>query len=339
VALNDSGRGYLTSARTTSDQLIADVLGTQTASIGVLRVDSLPNTAPPDAVPAIAGLSSALIGWQNQSPLGIPEIRVRYAPAGGFTLGPELVASAPILGPTNADAGLVASGDVFGDAALAWVQGSGASTRIVAAQMYQPPGSFAARKRIIYTRSPQPVLSWTTSNQAWGPLVYQVTLDGTALGRTGATTFRPPVPLSEGPHVYQVTAYNAAGVARPANAATVLVDTIAPRARVSLSGSRRAGASVHLQVRYSDVRPPEPAGASSGIASVTVNWGDRVRVKIKRSKFHVYRRPGLYKLTVTVADRAGNKATVQRFLRIVPATGRHRTHAPRATHGARRPSR
>ncbi|MDQ6605801.1 MAG: hypothetical protein M3Z06_04545, partial [Actinomycetota bacterium] len=179
VVMNDSGRGYLISVRTSSDQLFADVLGTQGANNGGLRVDSLPNTAPPDAVPATAGLSSALIGWQEDvSPLALAEIRVRYAPAGALSLGPELVASAPIFGATDADAGLVAGGDVFGDGALAWVQGSGASTRIMAAQMYQPPGSFAAGKRFAYTRSSRPVLSWSTSSEAWGPLIYQVTLDG-----------------------------------------------------------------------------------------------------------------------------------------------------------------
>ncbi len=319
VAMNDSGRGYMTSARTSSDQLFADVLGTVGADNGVLRVDSLANTTAPDAVPAIAGLSSALIAWQESAPpLDIAEIRVRYGPTGGFSLGPELVASTPVLGSTDADAGLVAGGDVAGDGALAWVQGSGASTRIVAAQMYQPPGSFAASRRITYTRSTTPVLSWSPSRQSWGPLSYQVTLDGVAVGRTGATAFRPSVPLSEGPHTYQVMAINAAGVTRPANPATVLVDTIAPSARVSLSGTRRVGASVRLQVRYSDVRAPEPAADASGVASVSVAWGDGVRAKIGHLKSHAYRRPGLYRLTVTVTDRAGNKATVLRFLRIVP---------------------
>ncbi|MDQ6606827.1 MAG: hypothetical protein M3Z06_09825, partial [Actinomycetota bacterium] len=147
----------------------------------------------------------------------------------------------------------------------------------------------------------------------------------------GATAYRPAVPLSEGPHVYQVTALNPVGVARPASPATVLVDTIAPSARVRLSGRRRVGAAVRLQVRYSDVRPPEPPAASSGVAYVNVNWGDGFKAKIGHGKFHVYRRPGLYKLTVAVADRAGNKATVVHFLRIVPAA-----RVRRAAHSAPR---
>jgi hypothetical protein len=320
LVMDDSGRGYMTSGRTSSDEVTANVLGTTGANAGILRVDSLTNTAPPDAVPATAGFASLLIGWQQTaSPPGVAEIRVRYAPTGAFSLGPELVASTPILGATNADAGLVAGGDVFGDGALAWVQGSGASTRIVAALLYQPPGSFAASRRITYTGSRQPVLSWSTSREAWGPVVYQVTLDGVpVLPRTGATAYRPAVPLSDGPHTYQVTAYNTPGGSQPTKVATVLVDTIAPRARISLSGTRRSGASVHLQVRDSDVRPPEPAADSSGVASVAVNWGDGLRSKIGHTKSHVYSRPGLYKLTVTVTDRAGNKATVLRFLRIAP---------------------
>ncbi len=335
VVMDDSGRGYMTSARTITHQLMADALGNNGANGGVFRVDSLPNTASSDAVPAIAGGSAMLIGWQEDSaPLAPAEIRVRYAPAGGSSLGPELVLSSPILGSTNADAGLFAGGDAAGDAALAWVQGTGASTRIVAAQMYQPPGSFGASRRITYSRSPQPVLSWSTPREAWGPLVYVVTLDGVQVARSGASTYRPAAPLSEGPHLYQVTAFNAAGVATPASAASLLVDTIAPSARISLSGTRRAGATVHLRVRSSDVRPPEPVADSSGVASVTVNWGERHRAKHPSNKSHVYSRPGLYKVTVTVVDRAGNKATAVQHVRIVPASGARSKRSGRTVHRA-----
>src|SRR6202023_612711 len=99
----------------------------------------LPNASPPDAVPAIAGLFSDLIAWQHDPGASqMPEIRARYAP-GGSGLGPELVLSAPLQGPTDAAAGLAGAGDVAGDAAVAWVQGSPGALRIVVAQMYQPP--------------------------------------------------------------------------------------------------------------------------------------------------------------------------------------------------------
>jgi hypothetical protein len=321
VLMGEYGRGYMTSARASSNALFADVLGTNGVSNGVLRVDSLPNASPPYAVPATAGLSSLLIAWQQAPSLATAEIRVRYATGGG-ALGPELVASSPSLGPASAARGLAAGGDVNGDAALAWVQGAGASTRIVTAQMYQLPGSFAVPEQTTYSRSPEPTLSWSVANEAWGPVLYQVTVDGVLVARTPATTYRPATPLSEGPHAYQVTADNPAGLGRPASPATVVIDTVAPSARVSLSGTRRAGSPVRVAVRYSDVRPPEPAADSSGVATVRISWGDGTSSAIGHGQAHVYPRPALYKLTVTVADRAGNATTVVHYLRIVAARGR-----------------
>jgi hypothetical protein len=325
VLMNEFGRGYVTSGRTTSHQLVADTLGTNGISGGVQRVERLPNTAAPFGVPAAAGLSSLLIGWQQTPSLpGSPEIEVRYATGSG-ALGNEQTASTPNLGATDAASGLAAAGDVNGDAALAWVQGSGASTRIVTAQMYQPPGSFSASARASYVATTRPTLSWSAPNKSWGPLTYVVTLDGVAVAETTTNRYVPSAPLAEGLHTYQITAYNQAGIAQAANPATVVVDTIAPVVRVTVLGSPRAGSPVRLSVRDSDVRPPEPPADASGVKSVTVKWGDRVVNAILRSKSHIYRLPGLFTITVIVVDRAGNQTRVIHRVRVVAAAATERT--------------
>ena len=339
VVIGEYGRGLVTSARDDSNQLFAMLLGNNGASGPVTRMDSLQNAAPPEAVPALAGLYSDLIAWQQDpGSAGMPEIRVRYS-RDGSTFGSELVVSSPSLGPTVAASGLAAAGDISGDAVIAWVQGTGSSTRIVADQLYQPPGSFSALSSFRYVRSSRPVLAWSPAPDDWGPVRYVVTLDGSQLSQTGAASVRVPAPLPDGRHTWQVTAVNPAGLTTAARAATVWVDTVAPVARLALGGRRRTGSVLHIYVTYSDSPPPEPPGDASGIAEVVVNWGDGSVVHIRHGKYHAYERPGRYKLTVVVKDRAGNATKLVRSVRIssrhpAPATPRRRRSAD---HGAGTP--
>ena len=71
-------------------------------------------------------------------------------------------------------------------------------------------------------------------------------------------------------------------------------------------------------------------GIVLGVASVIVNWGDRSMYQILHGKFHIYRRPGLYLLHVTVTDRAGNVTRLTRWLRI--------RRKPKPTRPKRRPA-
>jgi hypothetical protein len=321
------GRGWVLSARDQSNQLYATSLSTNDAFGSTLRVDSLANGDQPDAVSSNAGLTSTYIVWQqNPGTSGPAEIRMRYAPTGG-DLGPEQVISSPDLGATNADQGLEAAGDVAGDAAAAWVQGSGDSTRIVAAQLFQPPGGFSPSKSFSYATSAQPQLSWGAASELWGPPTYVVKLDGAPVGQTTATSFVLPTPVTNGRHVYQVTAVNAAGLATAARAATVFVDTVKPKVSLRFSGTRAIGYTIHLRARYSDPPPPGlPKSAASGVATVYVNWGDRTaKARIRRTTAaHVYTRKHAYTVTVTVTDRAGNRTVVKQRLVIAATPPKHK---------------
>ena len=191
AAVTEYGTGFVTSETDQSHLLYATTLG-GTESLGqTVRVDSLPNSNPPDAVPASAGLISNFIAWQQTPGIAGPaEIRVRYA-SDGADLAPEQVVSDPALGATDADQGLVAAGDVAGDAAVAWVQGSGASTSIVAAQLFQAPGGFVPSNGFRYATSASPVLSWSTESELWGAPTYALRIDGTPVGQTTANSLVP----------------------------------------------------------------------------------------------------------------------------------------------------
>lgn len=320
VAVTEYGGGWVTSEHDASHALFTTGLGTNESIGGVGRVDSEANDTNADAVPGIAGLVSTFIAWQQDPGIAGPaEIRLRFAP-NGSDLGAEQVISSSALGATNADLGLQTGGDVSGDAAVAWVQGSGAATRIVAAQLYQPPGGFTPAHAFAYADSARPLVAWSGAAELWGSPVYVVRVDGVAVGQTTATQMTLPAPLANGRHAYQVVAVNQAGLSSTAKAATVLVDTLPPRVSLTVTGQRYVKVAQRLRVTYSDRVPPgQPASSASGVQSVSVGWGDsRATSRIARNTAtHTYKRKGTYKVTITAFDRAGNRTVVTRKIKII----------------------
>ena len=263
-------------------------------------MDSQPNSALPSAAPGIAGLSSMLLAWQQSSSSGA-EVRLRYAPTPG-NLGPEQVVSNPAQGPTDASAGLFTGGDGSGDAAAAWVQGSGSQRSIVAAQLFTLPSAPAPSASLSYTRKATPVLSWSASREVWGPITYSVSMDGQTLAQTGATSLPITSGLIDGPHHWQVTAINLAGARSTGATATVWVDTTPPRLQLTLGGRPHTHGRVQLTVLAVDVpNPLQPGAQASGIAKVRTRWGDRSKVVSGRRVSHKYARAGLYRLVVTAS--------------------------------------
>jgi hypothetical protein len=152
----------------------------------------------------------------------------------------------------------------------------------------------------------------------WGPLTYAVTLDGALLGQTTATSITAPAALTQGAHSWQVSATNRAGLASSSGAGTVFVDTIAPTAKLTVTGRQQVGSKLHVNVSWSDVPPGLPPSAASGVASVLLNWGDHTVLEMIHNQLHSYRRAGRYLIVVYVADRAGNRTTLTQWVRIKP---------------------
>src|SRR6202044_2668302 len=131
---------------------------------------------------------------------------------------------------------------------VAWVQGSGAGTSIVADQMYQLPGGFVPARSFTYATTATPTLSWSGAAELWGSPEYVVKLDGVPVGETPALSLATPI--TNGRHVYQVTAVNQAGLSTPAPAATVFVDTVAPSVSFTVHGTSVVKTREQLRVRY-----------------------------------------------------------------------------------------
>jgi hypothetical protein len=160
------------------------------------------------------------------------------------------------------------------------------------------------------------VIRWLPAREPWGSLGYQVAVDGVLLAQTPATSVRLG-PLTDGPHTWQVTAVNQAGATTAARPVPVFVDTVHPPVNVSLRGSLRTGSLLRLFARYADPPPPAlPASDASGVGSVAVDWGDGAKATFRQGIRHAYRRPGRYRLTVRVTDKAGNVTALAQTVRI-----------------------
>jgi hypothetical protein len=339
VGTTQTGTGWLTSEQTTSHNLYGDWLRGAEYPTTPVQLNTQYNAGAPYAAPAAAGNVAMVIPWQQASGIGAAaDIRLRYAPDGN-NLGAEEVVSTPALGSTNAALGLFAGGDGDGDAAVAWVQGSGASTRIVARQLFQNPGSFSPYSLFSYSRTRHPTLTWSSALEQWGPIRYVVKLDGRAVTQTDATSARVPTLVGQGRHSWRVTAYNLAGEAVSDRQSTVFVDSLAPRVTVKVTGARHPHVQLRVTVKPTDAPRGLPAADGSGVASISVRWGDGKRATIKRTSahktaLHAYGRRGKFKLQVIVTDRAGNRKVVTRTIKITRASrsGPHGRH-----HGVRRP--
>lgn len=329
VAVTEYGEGWVTSERTLTEGVFAQGLSDNAQPLGAAQINSLPITSAPDPVPAIAGLYSTFIAWQQQpGGTGPSEIRVRYAPD-GETLGPEIVASSPAQGPVDAADGIAAAGDVYGEAAVAWLQGPPGASTLMVDQMYQPPGPFLARA-IHYVTTSTPAFAWTRPH-GWGPMKYSLVVSGALVGQTYGSSGTPAAPIPDGPHSWQIFAANPAGQQSKTKVAGVFIDTVPPHVKLRLRSPAVAGTNLLTTLTYADLpQPGEPRFDASGVAKVVVRWGDGTTTRLRLGTHHVshtYRHAGRYEVTVLVSDRAGNLTRLVAKLRVVKSApkGKHST--------------
>jgi hypothetical protein len=336
VAVTEFGAGFVTSERNQSHNLVAMTLGQNDVPGAVQQVNTLAQQSDPYAVPAPAGTISNTIAWQQDpGSAGLPEIRLGYAPDGS-DINPAQVVSSPTLGPTEAARGLFAAGDLAGDTAIAWVQGGGSQSRIVAAQLFQAPGSLSPSDLFQYSTSVYPVLAWSSASELWGAPNYVIKADGVPIANTTATQAQSPIALAQGRHAWQVTAVNLAGVTNVSRVATVFVDSLPPRVSFRFTGPRHVRSRVRIHVSYSDVYGGITRAQASGTRSVKVRWGNGSTSRIVLGRHvasHVYRRRRTYTVTVTAVDKAGNQTVARSRLKITRKQPPHRKRRHRRHRG------
>ena len=324
VSEGEYGRGLITAVRSDTGGVMTTVLGADGSLGSPAAVNAAPTSASATAVPAVAGLFSSLVAWEQAPGSGATaDLRLRFT-QNGTDLGPETVVSSPTAGPTDAADGLAAGGDVQGDAALAWLQGPAGAPVLYTEEFLQAPGGFAASTPFRYSRNRQPTLTWGAPTELWGGLTYQVSVDGQAVAQTQQTSFTLPSPLADGPHSWQVTATNAVGQSSTMAAAQVWIDATPPTVSIGLTGIPRVGSPVSVSVSASDTPPGGTPDGASGLARGRLDFGDGTIVPTLAGTAHTYARPGSYLVGETVEDRAGNAVVASTRVRIVSAAAARR---------------
>lgn len=318
ISMNEFGRGFVLAGDDSTDQLIGTPLGNSgVPSAPPAQVSQGTSTAPLAGVPAVAGTSAVMLAWEQSPVSGPPQVLGRYS-SDGVSLGSAQVLSASGSQPQPAR-GLAAAGDYGGDAAVAWVQGTTGSLSLESAQFYRPPGPAEPTVKFAYARTSMPRLHWNAGDDAWGPLRYRVTVSGAVVGWSSATSMSVPEPLVDGPHVWRLTTVNPAGQTATSRKSTIFVDTSPPEVRFALSGLRRPHRWLTLRLHAHDAPADQPGAQASGVASVRINWGDGSGFvqdsNLARAR-HIYSHRGIFRIKVRVTDRAGNRTTARRTVRI-----------------------
>ena len=302
MAFNGYAQGLLASALTPSDGLVVSAHGTPAAPFAWTSgsvVNATANTAAPAPVAALAQDGRGLVAYAPSSGNLAAELF-----ANGTGTGPFALADAAV-GPVIPGGGLVASGDGFGDLAVAFIAGTSGSNAVVVVPVVAAPGVARPTGTQLWSADAHPTLTWQPSTEHWAPVTYAVSIDGHQVASTTQTSYAPAA-LADGRHSWQVVASDPYGQSAASPVRRLLIDAAPPVVALSLRGHHRRGVELTFSVTTTAV---------SGIRTVVLDYGDGQTATLTRST-HAYAKAGRYMVRATVTDRAGVSATVREQVKI-----------------------
>lgn len=223
---------------------------------------------------------------------------------------PAAALTGPQAGPIRS---LSLEGSGLGDGLIGFVQGEGASTRIVVAAAQVPPQRFlAVPPNDDWVRPAQASVTWERAASGVGGLRYDVLLNGRTVATSLQGTFAqlPVDELDDGAHRVRVRARDRAGQTAFSPVITIQVDGTPPVARATVRGRR-------VVVQVLD-RAGGAEGAAAGVnpAKTSIAWGDGRRTSGRKLAGHTFRGPGTRTVRVTAKDKAGNGTTITLRVRL-----------------------
>jgi hypothetical protein len=204
---------------------------------------------------------------------------------------------------------LALGGSQRGDGIFGFLQGDGPNAQIAAVVVRAPPGEFVTDTPSSWLTGARIPLQWEVPLAGAGAITYSILVEGQEVAEhiSGDEYTLDREQASEGVHSLQVEATDSLGQVVDSVPATLKIDRRPPRVRVRVRGSS-------VTVRLSD----GPAGEVSGVraSSVHVRFGDGASAHGRSVLSHTYARAGNYTIVVTASDKAGNKTTVHRQVRV-----------------------
>ncbi len=204
---------------------------------------------------------------------------------------------------------LAMGGSHRGDAIFGFLQGSGANAQIAAVVVRAPPGSFVADTPNGWVKAKRIPLQWEVPLAGAGKITYSILVDDREAveGVTGNEYLLNSEQVGNGVHSIQIEATDALGQVVDSAPATLKVARTGPSVSMRARGAR-------VTVRLSD----RPKGESPGVkkSSVKVGFGDGVSAHGSTTLEHIYPRAGTYTIVVSASDKAGNKTTIRRRVKI-----------------------
>lgn len=219
---------------------------------------------------------------------------------------------------------LALGGSGLGDALLAWRQGSGAKAQIAVAVVDAPPDKFLVEVPDGWQRKATMRVKWNAAENAIGGLRYSVSIDDEAIGKrtAGLHALLKSKRVGDGRHKLQVFAVDDSGQETGSRKGALLVDRKRPRVSLRRRGDRL---TVLVADRVSGVkgRALKVSFGDRGAAHSSTASGPANRKHGKRGKrnrplliHHTYADGGSYRVTVVASDRAGNKTSFSREVRV-----------------------
>jgi hypothetical protein len=317
VAINGRGVGYAGIGGASTLNAYGAVLKDDLFNPGLMIGASV--GAVPAAAPAAAETGDGLVAFQEGDATGARAVHARpydYVPASRAVTqpGPDATLSDQALGPSDAARGLDAAADRAGDIAVAFVQGDGDSRRIVAGSYDRAPGAFRANTTTKWRKFARPPLKWGTAFELWGPLTYQVQIDGKPVAQTTSTGVTVPTVVPDGLHRWRVVAIDIRGQSTATPTRNLRVDATPPKISFKVSGTRKRGKQVKVVAKVTDASGT--AAKASGLKGVRISFGDGSRTIGGLRAAHRYGHSGKVTVRVSASDNAGNAVAVTRRITI-----------------------
>jgi hypothetical protein len=299
IAFTGRGRGTFSSARRGPFEVKATLLKNDVLEPTV-RLDAGTVAAPPFPVPTAVDDSSGTVSWQR----GIGIVGSHFTRE---AREPEVDLSVPAFGAADASAGLEASADRAGNAAITFAQGDPSARRVVVALYDVAPRAPAAHNDERWRSEGRPKLHWATVADGWSERVqYRLEIDHVAVATLTRTTYRPRTPIPDGDHRWRIVTVDSRGQETTGIDRFLRIDTRRPAISFRAPGRVPRGRTVSLRASVAD-------GTGSGIAYVDWDFGDggRLRTAVKGGKVarvsHTYLAAGRRTVRATAVDKAGNR--------------------------------